>query len=243
MVKTRNQSMEESFKRMDKEVVELSCLIKGIGSKNEVLETSLKVLGNRQETMENMVKDLNDKYEHMVGFMALMNQSMLNLSKDKQVEESSRIYGPGLKFSGRKNGDSYRNNQGKNEGRQEQKIPKIEFPFFDGEGPREWIRNANIYFQIHGIEEDQRTPVVEMYLKGRADVWYQGYSSGRGNIPWHELSTQLCIRFGEGGPEEAIEEFSKICQQGIVEDYQERFETLKALVMPFLPPMQESYYI
>lgn len=50
-----------------------------------------------------------------------------------------------------------------------------------------------------------------------------------------EFTQALCVRFGEGSPEGILEDFSKITQTGSVEEYQERFESLKALAMPSLP--------
>ena len=38
------------------------------------------------------------------------------------------------------------------EGKGGAKFPRIDFPLFDGENPREWVRRANKYFRIHGLE-------------------------------------------------------------------------------------------
>ena len=52
----------------------------------------------------------------------------------------------------------------------------------------------------------------------------------------------VCERFGEGDPEEAIEEFNKLMQTGSVSEYLERFEQLKSIVMVNLPGQPDSYY-
>ena len=52
----------------------------------------------------------------------------------------------------------------------------------------------------------------------------------------------VCERFGEGYPEEAIEEFNKLMQPGSVTEYLERFEQLKSMVMVSLPGQPDSYY-
>ena len=52
----------------------------------------------------------------------------------------------------------------------------------------------------------------------------------------------VCERFGEGDPEEAIEEFNKLMQTGSVSEYLERFEQLKSIVMVTLPGQPDSYY-
>ncbi|XP_071933266.1 uncharacterized protein [Coffea arabica] len=131
---------------------------------------------------------------------------------------------------------------GRREFRTINKLPKIDLPIFDGGNPKEWIRKANKYFKIHGIEDEMKAEVAELYFRDRADIWFHGVFYGREAIPWEELTTALCIRFGEGKPEEAIEEFNKLAQAGSVADYLKRFEMLKALVMPSLPHLSDSYY-
>ncbi|XP_071933071.1 uncharacterized protein [Coffea arabica] len=118
----------------------------------------------------------------------------------------------------------------------------MELPNFTGDNPREWIRKANKFFKINGVEENMKSEIAELYLRDRADTWFHRVFSGRGTIPWIELATTLCKRFGEGTPEEAIEEFNKLRQEGSIADYLEKFELLKALVMPTLPHLADSYY-
>nr|XP_027067528.1 uncharacterized protein LOC113693155 [Coffea arabica] len=52
----------------------------------------------------------------------------------------------------------------------------------------------------------------------------------------------VCERFGEGDPEEAIDEFNKLMQTGSVTEYLEKFEQLKSMVMLSLPGQLDSYY-
>ena len=61
-------------------------------------------------------------------------------------------------------------------------------------------------------------------------------------IPRSKLATALCIKFREGTLEETIEEFNKLVQTGSMANYLEKFEILKALVMPSLPHLSNSYY-
>ena len=130
----------------------------------------------------------------------------------------------------------------RNEGRGGAKLPRMDFPLFDGTNPREWVRRANKYFQIYGVEEEMKTDIAQLYLKDRADIWFHGMYSERGAVPWRELALAICERFGEGDPQEAIEEFNKLVQTGSVADYLEKFETLKSLVMTSLPGQPDSYY-
>lgn len=51
--------------------------------------------------------------------------------------------------------------------------PKIELPCFDRNNPREWIRKCNKFSLVYQIEERHKTYVVEMYLKGKVDIWHE----------------------------------------------------------------------
>lgn len=42
-----------------------------------------------------------------------------------------------------------RNSADREDTRMGVKLPRINFPYFNGEGPREWLRKAQKYFQIH----------------------------------------------------------------------------------------------
>ncbi|XP_071918724.1 uncharacterized protein [Coffea arabica] len=162
--------------------------------------------------------------------------------KDKEAESSSSIAGP--KEGGRK-GETQGEGLGRldwKESKSYTRVPKMELPNFTGDNPREWIRKANKFSKINGVEEKIKSKIAELYLRDKADIWFHGVFNGTGTIPWTELATTFCGRFGEGTPEEAIEEFNKLRQEGFVADYLEKFELLKALVMPSLPYLADSYY-
>ncbi|KAL3504670.1 hypothetical protein ACH5RR_034511 [Cinchona calisaya] len=143
---------------------------------------------NRQESIESTMKDLTDKYDHVVAYMAQLTQSLLNLSKEKGVSESLKSPRSGEVSIGSKHGEPSRSNQSQIDLRGGHKFPKIDFPNFDGMNPREWIRKAERYFQLHGIEKEQQVAVAELYLQGKADVWFQGFANGRERITWEEFS-------------------------------------------------------
>nr|XP_027099159.1 uncharacterized protein LOC113718454 [Coffea arabica] len=122
------------------------------------------------------------------------------------------------------------------------RLPKMDFPTFDGGNPREWVRRANKYFQIHGVEEGMKSDIAQLHLQEKADIWFHGMYQEKGMVSWKELAMAVCERFGEGDPEEAIEEFNKLMQTGSVTEYLERFEQLKSMVMVSLPGQPDSYY-
>ena len=54
-------------------------------------------------------------------------------------------------------------------GNNQVRLPKLEFPSFDGSKPRNWIRKCERYFTVFAIPEYQKVEIAAMYMTGRAD--------------------------------------------------------------------------
>lgn len=75
------------------------------------------------------------------------------------------------------------------------KLPKIDFPYFSGEGPRKWLRKASKHFQIHQVEDEMKVEIAEVYLKGKAGVWFHGFISSNPTVGWDAFTKETCRRF------------------------------------------------
>ncbi|XP_071924950.1 uncharacterized protein [Coffea arabica] len=230
---TKNQ--DENLRR---EVVELGSVVRTFTNKSEGVEQAMRTMEFRQDATEKLLKGLDQKYEGLMNMMAQLVAKISDQGKEPEGSSSSKKEDR----SNESRMEPPKEAGSRRETRVHGRLPKMDLPIFDGDNPREWIRKANKYFKLHEIEEDLRAEVAELYFRDRADIWFHGVFYGREAIPWLELSTALCIRFGEGSPEEAIEEFNKLVQAGSVAEYLEKFEMLKALVMPSLPHLSDSYY-
>ncbi|XP_027083531.2 uncharacterized protein [Coffea arabica] len=225
MTKTQEEMMR-------KDLTELGSVMRTFANKNDGIEQAMRAMEHRQESTEKTIKNLDQKYESMMNMMARM---MAKLSDKEKGEEGSSS-------GGYQRLDLVSKKPEKIEGRGGNRLPKLDFPVFDGENPREWVRGANKYFQIQGVEEELKSDLAQLHLKGKADIWFLGMYHGRAEVPWEELSRAICERFGGGTPEETIKEFNKLAQTSSVTDYLEKFELLKSLVMPLLPNQPDSYY-
>ncbi|KAF5199575.1 hypothetical protein FRX31_010838 [Thalictrum thalictroides] len=52
------------------------------------------------------------------------------------------------------------------------KVPKIDFPRFNGEDVRGWIMKAARYFLFNPIDKSQMVLFASLHLEGRADTWF-----------------------------------------------------------------------
>lgn len=98
------------------------------------------------------------------------------------------------------------------------RLPKIDFPHFEEENPKEWLRKAKKYFHLHQVSDELRVGVAEMYLKGKADIWFDGFIASQPGASWNLFFEELCKRFA-GTTGEVVEIFSKIKQTGSIDEY------------------------
>ncbi|XP_071909528.1 uncharacterized protein [Coffea arabica] len=223
MTKTQEEMMK-------KDLTELGSVMRTFANKNDGMEQAMRAMEHRQESTEKTIKNLDQKYESMMNMMA---QMMAKLSDKEKGEEGSSS-------GGYQRLDLVSKKPERIEGRGGNRLPKLDFPVFDGENPREWVRRANKYFQIQGVEEELKSDLAQLHLKGKADIWFLGMYHGRAEVPWEELSRAICERFGGGTPEETIEEFNKLAQTGSVTDYLEKFELLKSLNLEVIRKAQRT---
>ncbi|KAL0290655.1 UNVERIFIED_CONTAM: hypothetical protein Scaly_2662700 [Sesamum calycinum] len=74
-------------------------------------------------------------------------------------------------------------------------LNKMEFPYFDGENSRGWVRRCVRYFQLIPIPDDQKVPMASVYMQGKVELWYQGYIERKEFQPWDELVFSVLERF------------------------------------------------
>ncbi|XP_071918893.1 uncharacterized protein [Coffea arabica] len=120
---------------------------------------------------------------------------------------------------------------------------KIDLPMFTGENPREWIRKCNKYCLNYQTPEDQKVEVIEIYLEEKADNWFQGIKLEQPGMTWSVFEELLYRRFDSRNGRDVVEEFNKLRQSGKIEEYQERFEELKTLMMVRNPYLDKEYYV
>ena len=53
--------------------------------------------------------------------------------------------------------------------------PKVEFPSFDGNDPKGWIKKCTWYFTLCKSTEEQKVDLAALHLKGQAEIWFSSY--------------------------------------------------------------------
>ncbi|VFQ78679.1 unnamed protein product [Cuscuta campestris] len=108
------------------------------------------------------------------------------------------------------------------------------------EQQRDWM--ASQFSEQWKLMEEQ-VNLASIHLKGRAEIWFSNYGQWRNNICWDEFVMDLGARFNEDDHNDIVEEFNKLCQTGDLEEYVDKFEELKGLLLRKRPNMPQEYFL
>ncbi|VFQ93324.1 unnamed protein product [Cuscuta campestris] len=122
-------------------------------------------------------------------------------------------------------------------------LPKLEFPSFNGSNPRNWVKKCTRYFNLCKIPENQKMDVASIHLTGKAEVWFASYIAVKKRVEWDDFIIDVCGRFKEELDSKLVEEFNKLNQTGTIEEYLERFEELKSLMLQKTPVLPDDYFV
>lgn len=65
----------------------------------------------------------------------------------------------------------------------------------------------------------------------------------RGTHAWEDFERELCVRFGDQGLEDIVEEFTKMRQEGSVDEYQDKFEDLRIRMERVMPHLGNDNFL
>ncbi|PIN13524.1 hypothetical protein CDL12_13862 [Handroanthus impetiginosus] len=94
-----------------------------------------------------------------------------------------------------------------------------------------------------GSSQNHKVPLASVYFQGKAEVWFQNFIEGRSLPSWDELVVAVLERFDDVALELIIGEFNKLQQIGIVTDYFEKFDDLRAHMLMFDKDFKESHFV
>lgn len=74
---------------------------------------------------------------------------------------------------------------------------KVDFPNFDYEQPRLWIKRSERLFIMSHIPRNEALNVLYVHLIGKVGLWFESYLNGlRGAFNWNHFAEAICRRFG-----------------------------------------------
>ncbi|CAH9104642.1 unnamed protein product [Cuscuta epithymum] len=152
-----------------------------------------------KDIMEDRVSSLEQKLEEQ----SLVLGENLQMMKDKKKQNPKSPEG----FIRHENADEesenlYREDNSKHGNTSHSRTfgfsPKLEFPSFDGNNPKVWMKKCLKFFNLCKISYEQRVDIASMYLVGKAESWFHIYIVGKTQVVWEEFIIDLCASINRG---------------------------------------------
>ncbi|CAN6166876.1 unnamed protein product [Urochloa humidicola] len=106
------------------------------------------------------------------------------------------------------------------------KLPKLNFPYFEGENPKLWLTRVEDYFELYDVDSSRWVKLATMHMSPIASRWVSSVSSKLKSCSWKDFSKLLLDRFGREHHELLVRQFLNIKQTGSLKDYIDQFSTL-----------------
>ncbi|KAL0355197.1 UNVERIFIED_CONTAM: hypothetical protein Sradi_3966600 [Sesamum radiatum] len=119
----------------------------------------------------------------------------------------------------------------------------MDFHCFDGENARSWVRRCIRCFQLIPIPDDQKVPIASVYMQGKAELWYQGYTKKKVFQSWDELVVNVLDRFEDLDNERVMTEFNKLHHETTVNACLEKLEELRDQMLLFNKNLDEEFFM
>lgn len=134
--------------------------------------------------------------------------------------------GPG--FTPNIHGLSFGSFEGGGRGRYDYRQRKIDMPTFDGTDPDGWILQAERYFAIYGLINEEKVEAVVLSLSGDALAWFRWSDKQKSLTTWDEVKSLFLQKFRSIRGGNLYEQWASLEQTGTTDDYIRRFIELAA---------------
>ncbi|CAH9123646.1 unnamed protein product [Cuscuta epithymum] len=118
---------------------------------------------------------------------------------------------------------------------------KVEFPQFNGENARGWIRKCERYILIHSMSDYEKIILIGMYVTCNMENWYMDRIVGKESMGWDAFVLLFLDRFSKEN--DIIGEFNKLRQKGAAHEYVDKFSELKSFILQRNKHLDEYYFL
>lgn len=122
------------------------------------------------------------------------------------------------------------------------RLPKMNFPVFDGENSRLWQSRCESYFDMYSVEKSMWIKVASMHFEGTAARWLQSVTKRLAQASWVDICRMIHDRFGKEQHETLIRQIYHIKQTGSVTKYVENFCVLVDHLAAYEASTDQLYY-
>lgn len=106
------------------------------------------------------------------------------------------------------------------------RLPKLNFPKFDGDHTQFWITCASNYFEMYAVKSPMWIRVTTMHFTGAAKHWLYSIEHRLASIDWPTFCALIHERFSRDQHELLLRQLFNIRQTGSVSEYVVKFTSL-----------------
>jgi hypothetical protein len=123
------------------------------------------------------------------------------------------------------------------------RLPKINFPMFDGEAdPLPWLNKCTMYFRSMGTLAKERVWMASLLLKGPTTEWYYALERDYGVFTWPRFEELVNMRFGPPLRTNGLADLKELRRTDTVDEYQRQFLTLLCRCDDITPRQQVQMF-
>lgn len=123
------------------------------------------------------------------------------------------------------------------------KMPRTDFPRFDGEDPKWWKECCEKYFQMFLVPHANWSNYATLHFHGLAKSWLQSHEALHRLDTWSDLVLAVFAKFDKNKYEQQLEKLLKLKQFSTVQDYHVQFQELMHKVLVHNPGYDETFLV
>lgn len=131
----------------------------------------------------------------------------------------------------------------RDEHRNHSRMPKTDFPQFDGDNPKWWKAVAEKYFSMYHVPRDTWAHFATMHFIGNAALWLQTYEVEYEVDNWEELVVVVHDKFGKDKHHRYLQALERCRQTDSIESYFHKFEALRHKVLVHNRHYDEAFFV
>lgn len=122
-------------------------------------------------------------------------------------------------------------------------FPQMDFPKFDGEFPRLWRDQCEVYFKVYAVHPSLKTRFATLNLKGAAATWLQTAQRIERIMDWERLCELVMEKFDKHRYQHLLKKFEALRQKWSVEEYQTEFERFAQGLVLYNSGYDDTYFV
>jgi hypothetical protein len=123
------------------------------------------------------------------------------------------------------------------------RMPKTNFPKFDGSNPKIWEEKAEKYFHMFHVPDEYKVDYATLHFIGTAALWLQTYEAQHDIDSWVHLCVAVCQKFGKDVYYTNMTKTLQIRQTSDVASYHQEFELLMHQLLTHNSSLDDTFFV